>query len=158
MIPIATKITKPIEAREDPGVGREDDPRLAEDALPVAEGIAGHDEHAVGDDQPERREAEPAMGPGEAIHAEHLVEPRAARHEDELEQGQVGTEQAGHLADRRQDATQRAQLIEAAVADPHREDEDRIAGQHPDDVAGRDRPDAREGHAAGDARAGRRAD
>ena len=50
------------------------------------------------DDQPDAHEADPAMGGGQAVHSDDLFEPRAAGHQDELDEGQVAAEQRRQLA------------------------------------------------------------
>ena len=59
-------------------IGRDERPELDHDVAPVAQGVADGDEQSVGKEEPRAREAEPAMRPGETVHPEDLVEPRAA--------------------------------------------------------------------------------
>ena len=84
------------------------------------------------------------MRGGQAVHPEHLVEPRAARHQDELDEREVGPVQGGQLADRGELAAERGELVEAAVAEPHREDEATVADQEGDDLGAADRPGPRQ--------------
>ena len=73
---------------------------LRDDVAPVAHRVPDGREHAVAEEQPDRRETQPAMGDRQAVHPEDLVEPRAARHEDELDEREIGAEQGRDLADR----------------------------------------------------------
>ena len=82
------------------------------------------------------------MGDGEPVHAEDLVEPRASRHQDELDEREVRPEQGGQLADRRELAAERGQLVESAVTEPHGEDEHAVGDEHRDDLRGTHRPGA----------------
>ena len=63
---------------EDERVGRDHRPRLRDDRRVARGGETDRREHAVGDEQPDRREAEPAVPDGESVHPEGAVEPRAA--------------------------------------------------------------------------------
>ena len=128
---------------EDVGVGRQERPGLADDRGAVTERVADSDHDAVAEEEPEAGETDPAMGGGQPVDAQHLVEPGAARHEHQLDERQVGTEEAGDLAETGEDAAGRADLVQAAVADPHGQDQDAKADQHGRHVQRSDRPDAR---------------
>jgi hypothetical protein len=76
---IATAANRtPPTSDQDIRVGRDERQELVDHAGPVAQRIADGDEQAMAEEQPDRREPEPAMGDREAVHAEDLVEPRAA--------------------------------------------------------------------------------
>ena len=80
------------------GVRPEQGGRLVEDVPPVAHRPAERREDDVSCEQPDRPEPEPAVRPRQAIHAEDLVEPRATRHEDQLDEREVGAQERGDLA------------------------------------------------------------
>src|SRR5450759_899138 len=88
-----------------------------------------------------RKHAKPAMRPRETVHPEHLVQPRAARHEDQLDERQIRAEERGDLAGRGQDGRGAGQMIGASVTDPHRDDERAVGDEERHDVGGADRPE-----------------
>src|SRR4026208_301305 len=73
-----------------------------------ASGRPGHREaerrgHEVGHDQPDAREPDPAVGLGQAVAPDDVIQPRGARHEQELDQGEEGADERGELPDRGRD-------------------------------------------------------
>ena len=127
-------------------IGRQEHRELVDDARAIAHRVAGRREDAVGADQPDRREPEPTMRHGEAVHAEGFVEPRAAAHEHELDQREVGAEERRELAGGGQRAGRRPELVEAAVADPQQDDEHAVPDEQRHDVRLPDPPAPRQRH------------
>ena len=82
---------------------------------------------------------------GEPIAPEDMIEPRGTRHEEQLEEREEGPDQGGQLADRDGDAADRVELIESAVADPHKHDQDEIGPHEPDHVLGAELPRSLDG-------------
>ena len=66
------------------------------------------------------------MGDGEPVHPEPLVEPGTSRHQDELDQREVGAVERAELADRGEHAARRRELVGPAMAVPHETDHDRL--------------------------------
>ena len=85
--------------------------------------VADRGQHGVPDEQPDRREADPAMGVGDAILAKDLIQPRAARHQDELDQDQVCPEQGADLAGRGEDPGRGREFGRTAVQNHMRQDQ-----------------------------------
>jgi hypothetical protein len=133
---------------QDVRVARHEVQRLGHDVLAVAEGPAGQRQDGVPADQPDRREADPAVGPREPVGSDRLVQPRATGHEDDADEREVGAHQRGELAGGGERAAQGVELVEATVADPHEEDQHGVAGNERDHVDRAQPPLARERHAA----------
>src|SRR6478736_7941292 len=70
--------------------------------------------------------------------AERLVKPGAARHEHELDEREIGSEEGQELARRVRDGARSREAGEATVADPHPDDDDAIHDDHHTDIAGPD--------------------
>jgi hypothetical protein len=69
------------------------------------------------------------VGVGEAISSERGIQPRRSRHQEELDEREERPDQGGELSRCRRESGDRAELIEAAMADPHRQDQDDVCGK-----------------------------
>jgi hypothetical protein len=132
------------ERHQDIRIGRDERPELDHRVAAIAQPIADRREQDVARQEPDTGEAQPAMGGHEPVRPEDLVEPRTARHQHELDEGDVGPIQGGELADRAEPAAERVELVQAAVMDPHPQDEDAIPDEDRQDVGRGDRPGSRE--------------
>ena len=90
-------------------VRRDQRPGLADHRLAVAEPIADRRRQGMDTEQPDTAEPDPAVSRGEPVHPERLLQPWAARHEDELDQDKVRPEQGRQLSDRGEEARRRVE-------------------------------------------------
>lgn len=74
--------------------GRRRHLQLGEHVHPGLRGVAGHQRGDVGQQQPERPEADPAVHPRDRVAAERPLEQRHARHQQHLVQQQVRRDEA----------------------------------------------------------------
>ena len=91
------------------GIVRDEVARLRDERHVAALRVPERREHGVPDQQPHRREAVPAVPHRQAIETDAPLEPRDARHQQQLEQHRVGTGERGELAGRGRDAARPAQ-------------------------------------------------
>ena len=123
--------------------------RLVEEASPVGHRPAERREDDMSREQPDRAKPEPPVRPGQAVHAEGLVEPGASRHEDQLDEREVGAQERGDLARRGEDGSGARQRRCAPVSNPHRDDERAVGHHEGDDVGGTNGPAPRKRDADG---------
>lgn len=108
-------------------------------------------EQDVTEDQPCACETEPAVPARQQVEAEDVLQPGDARHQHDLHQRRVCPEEGRELAGRGETSAHVAGRREASVAQPHAHDEDGVADDHGENIAGADAPPSRDGedHRAG---------
>ncbi len=129
-------------------VGRDQVPRLTKDAGAVGRRVAEGDEHDVGGQQGDRSEPDEPVPAGQLVLAVAAFDPRDARHQQDLQQQEVGGQQPGEPAGRGEEV--RAEVLQAAAGHPERDHEqDAQPGRQPGGV-----PPPRADHGPRDATGG----
>ena len=131
------------------GIGVHQREELVDDVGVDAHRVTDGREDPVEDEKPDRGEPDPAVCGGDPVLPEDLVEPGAPGHQYQLAQDEVGAVQGADLAGGGEDAGRGAELVEAAVADPHADDQQADAAEDGVEVVGRNGPDPRGGNATG---------
>jgi len=126
---------QPDGTHEDVRIRRQERPRLGQEVAAARQGKARRRQDGVGDEEPHAAETDPAVPAREARQTDQPIQPRAPRHQHQADQREVRPEQGRDLARGDEQGSRGRQSVEAAMADPHPDDEQPIPDRDRQDIA-----------------------